>query len=128
MMLTSVRSAVFLSAIATMRPIAPAMHATLTRAEPPIDGRVTTIPTRLRLWYSESPELPFTTLVLADSTGKVVKLGGIEHGDTKLEIRAKIATTLFAGRYTVKWRTAGPDGHATAGTFAFTIDPPRHAR
>jgi methionine-rich copper-binding protein CopC len=128
MMLTFIRSTAFLAALGVLSPAAASMHATLTRAEPPVDGRTTTPPTRLRLWFSESPELPFTTLTLADSAGKVVKLGGIEHGDTQLEIRAKIAATLYAGRYTVKWRTAGPDGHATTGTFAFTIVPPQHMR
>jgi methionine-rich copper-binding protein CopC len=102
-------------------------HARLTRAEPAVDGHVTPAPTLLRLWFSEAPEVVFSKVTLTDSTGNDVKLGAIARGDTKLEIRAKIATALSVGRYTVNWRTAGPDGHATSGAFRFTVDAPRRA-
>jgi methionine-rich copper-binding protein CopC len=101
-----------------------APHASLTRAEPAVDSHTAVSPARVRLWFSEAPEVVFTRLTLNDSTGSAVTLGGVEHGDTKLEIRAKIAAPLHAGRYVVTWRTAGPDGQATTGTFKFTIDPP----
>jgi methionine-rich copper-binding protein CopC len=111
-------------AIGLLPPVRPP-HAALTRADPAIDGHTAVIPAAVRLWFSESPEVVFTRLTLSDSSGAPVKLGKVESGDTKLEIRAKIAGTMHAGRYVVNWRTAGADGHATAGHFTFTVDLPR---
>jgi methionine-rich copper-binding protein CopC len=119
-----IRIAVIISAFGVLVPRALDAHAMLTRAEPGVDGHVTTIPARLRLWFSEAPEIAFTTLTLADSGGGSIALGKVEKGDTKLEIRAPVAAKLARGRYTVSWRTAGPDGHATSGTFRFTVVAP----
>jgi copper resistance protein C len=99
-------------------------HATLTRAEPAVDGHTAASPARLRLWFSEAPEVVFSRVTMSDSAGTAVKLGPVERGDTKMEIRAKVIAPLHAGRYAVVWRTAGADGHATTGTFKFVIDPP----
>jgi len=122
-----IRIAVTISAIGLSVPRSLDAHAMLTRAEPAVDGRVTTSPARLRLWFSEAPEIAFTKLTLADSAGGSIALGKIERGDTKLEIRAPIATKLALGRYTVNWRTAAADGHPTSGTFKFTVVAPRWA-
>src|SRR5437868_6645548 len=76
-------------------------HATLTRAEPAVDGHTASSPARLRLWFSEAPEVVFSRVTLSDSAGTAIKLGPVERGDTKLEIRAKITAPLHAGRYAV---------------------------
>ncbi len=99
-------------------------HARLTRAEPAAGAHTPAAPTRLRLWFSEEPEVLFSRLSLSDSTGHTVKLGAIERGETRLEIRAKIDEPVRAGRYTVNWRTAGSDGHPTSGAFVFIVDAP----
>lgn len=104
-------------------PLVLSAHAKLTRAEPAVDSRTAAPPTRLRLWFSEAPEVVFTRLTLSDSGGAPVKLGAVERGDMKLEIRAKIVAPMHTGRYVVNWRTAGPDGHATSGAFSFTVEP-----
>src|SRR5579872_6161306 len=96
-------------------------HARLTRAEPAIDGHVAKSPARLRLWFSESPELAFTKLTLSDSARHVYALGKPERGESDLEVRATVATTLHPGRYTVNWRTAASDGHPTCGAFTFVV-------
>jgi methionine-rich copper-binding protein CopC len=103
-------------------PEALSAHAWLKRAEPAIDGRTAVPPTKLRLWFSEAPEVAFSRLTLTDSAGTPVKLGAVERGDTKLEIRANIAAPMRRGRYVVNWSTAGPDGHPTSGAFSFTVN------
>jgi len=110
-----------LLALATPVPLLWA-HARLTRADPAPNGHTAVVPTRLRLWFSESPEIAFTQVTLSDSARHAIKLGKVERGDTKLEVRAAVAGALHPGRYTVNWRTAAADGHPTSGAFTFTID------
>jgi hypothetical protein len=124
MMINTLRLLSGASAVALVS-FASARHATLTRTEPPVEGHIASAPAALRLWFSEAPEVVFTRLTLTDSSGAAVKLDKVEKGDTKLEIRSKVAGPMHAGRYVVTWRTAGPDGHATAGKFAFRVDSSR---
>ncbi len=79
-------------------------------------------PSGLSLWFSEAPEVKFTSLQLLDSAGTAMSLGDITHvnGDAT-GVTAKIASVLGRGRYTVVWRTAAADGHATNGEFSFVV-------
>ncbi|MGH7619840.1 MAG: copper resistance CopC family protein [Gemmatimonadaceae bacterium] len=122
--MNSLRSIMAALVVTFVAPAAPP-HAALTRAEPAVGGHTATAPKVLRLWFSEAPEVLFTRLALSDSSGVAVTLGKVQKGDTKLEIRSKIAGPMHAGRYAVTWRTAAADGHATSGTFAFTVDASR---
>src|SRR4029078_7975517 len=45
-----------------------------------------------------------------------------------MEITVEVPPNLPGGKYTVSWRTAAADGHASSGRFAFTLTlPPRAA-
>lgn len=100
-------------------------HARLVRSDPSADGSLSKAPTSLRLWFSERPELRFTTIGLSDSAGSPVQLGAVGRipGDA-MGLSASISTPLANGRYTVSWRTAADDGHPTSGTFAFVVAVP----
>ena len=47
-------------------------------------------------------------------------LGNTEVRDDK-SLVAMLPSELAAGAYTVRWRTAGDDGHTQRGEFAFTV-------
>ena len=86
----------------------------------PEDGAVlTTSPHHIQVWYTQSPDPAISRLVLEGHTGEVAL------GDTKVEedksLMAMLPSELSAGEYTVKWRTAGDDGHTQRGEFTFTI-------
>jgi putative copper export protein/methionine-rich copper-binding protein CopC len=100
-------------------------HARLVRSTPAIDGRVTVPPSALSLWFSEEPELRFTTIQLLDSTGAQVALGTIAkvQGD-KMGVTVPVTGAMSPGRYTVSWRTAAADGHATSSKFNFIVTAP----
>lgn len=55
----------------------------------------------------------------ADSTK--IEIGKPHPTDEPLSIAADLTKPLGAGRYLVVWRTAGDDGHAVRGKFAFTV-------
>ena len=89
-------------------------HARLVRSTPAVDGRVTAPPTAVSLWFSERPELRFTTIQLVDSAGAAIPLGAIAavQGDA-MAVTAPVTGAMTPGRYAVVWRTAASDGHAT---------------
>jgi Uncharacterized protein, homolog of Cu resistance protein CopC len=97
-------------------------HAHLVRSTPAVNGRVTTPPSALSLWFSEQPEVRFTSLQLLDSAGNAVSLGAVALiPGNSMGISAPVTGTMTAGKYTVVWRTAAADGHATSGKFAFVV-------
>jgi copper transport protein len=103
-------------------PVALLAHAHLERSDPSARDRLTTAPTAIRLWFSERPELGFTRvrLLAADSSevvlGPVARMNGEPMG-----VSIPIPTALPAGTYTVLWRTAAADGHATTGSYRFEV-------
>ena len=97
-------------------------HARLVRSTPADNARLTTLPTALSLWFSETPELRFTKIQLVDSAGAPIALGKVASipGDA-MGLRVPITGSLANGRYMISWRTAGADGHLTSGKLLFTI-------
>ncbi len=98
------------------------------RSTPSADSTLTTAPGSLTLWFSERPELKFSTLRLLDSAGLPVSLGAIAKlaGDPAA-LTAPISAPLANGRYTVQWRTAADDGHPTSGAYSFMVAVAGHA-
>jgi putative copper export protein/methionine-rich copper-binding protein CopC len=97
-------------------------HAHLLRSTPGANATLSAPPTSLSLWFSERPEVKFTTLQLLDSAGAAITLGEVTRLDGGANgLTAKISTTLAAGKYTVVWKTAAEDGHASNGKFSFVV-------
>ena len=101
-------------------------HAILRYSQPAAGARLTAPPRELRLTFSEAPELAITTIELLDAAGGVVALGRLSKADP-MTIVVPIAGVLAPGDYTVVWRTAAADGHATHGRFGFTLLAPAGA-
>jgi putative copper export protein/methionine-rich copper-binding protein CopC len=97
-------------------------HARLVRSIPAANSRLENPPIELKLWFSERPELQFTSIQLLDSAGRSVPLGAVaQAGSDRTGVVVPIAEPVGAGPYTVVWRTAAADGHGTNGRFAFAV-------
>ena len=83
---------------------------------------MTTPPTAIRLWFSERPELGFTRVQLRTANSTEITLGAATRlSDDPMGVAIAIPTALTPGSYTVLWRTAAADGHATTGSFTFEV-------
>src|SRR5256885_15492026 len=103
-------------------PISLFAHAHLRRSEPSARERLTSPPTAIRLWFSERPELGFTHVRLRGADSAEVSLGTASRmADDPMGVSLPIAAPVAAGVYTVLWRTAAADGHATNGSFSFEV-------
>lgn len=97
-------------------------HAHLTRSAPAANERLERSPDRVSLWFSENPELRFTSIGLHDSTDAAITVGPVAKivGDPS-GVVAPISAALGGGRYTVIWKTAASDGHPSTGKFSFVV-------
>jgi putative copper export protein/methionine-rich copper-binding protein CopC len=97
-------------------------HAHLTRSSPSANDRLDRSPDRLSLWFSERPELRFTSIQLHDSSDAAITIGAVAkiEGDPS-GVVVPIPMALTAGPYTVIWRTAASDGHPSSGKFTFSV-------
>jgi copper transport protein len=102
-------------------------HAKLVRSDPAANAVLAVQPSRLSLWFSERPEPKFTVVQLLDSTGAAIVLGQPVLDAKAMEITLDVPPNLRSGKYTVSWRTAAADGHASSGRFAFTLTLPPKA-
>jgi putative copper export protein/methionine-rich copper-binding protein CopC len=97
-------------------------HARLLRSTPAAHSRLDSAPTSLSLWFSERPELRFTSIQLLDSAGASIPLGTLAALTAEPPgVTAPIASRMINGRYTVVWRTAAADGHPTSGRYTFEV-------
>lgn len=96
-----------------------ALHTGFKRGEPAPNSRVTTPPTRIALWFTARPQVPFSRIQLTGPTGQVA-LGAVV-GDTGNSVRADVRGAMAPGEYRVEWQTAGPDGHTIRGEYSFAV-------
>ncbi|HEX5831022.1 MAG TPA: CopD family protein [Gemmatimonadaceae bacterium] len=98
-------------------------HGLLQRSVPARDARLAVAPRELRLTFNERVELAVAQLVLVGPDAREVPLGPLHHaGDSVRTLVADVLGPLVAGAYTVRWRTAGADGHPVNGEFGFVIE------
>jgi copper transport protein len=97
-------------------------HATLRRAEPPVDGRVPLPPRQLRLEFSEAvvPRTSRVDLMTPDSQRFALQVTGDSAMASVLV--AHVPELRVAGAFRVEWRLVGRDGHAVSGKYGFTVD------
>ena len=97
-------------------------HGRLKSSRPAAGARLTQVPASLRLDFSESPDLTFTSVRLLSSAGRDIPLGAVAYAaDSRRSIDVRVAAALEPGTYTVIWLMAGDDGHPMRGRFDFTI-------
>ena len=101
-----------------------AAHAELASSDPAPNASVEVAPDRLTITFSEpiDPERAFVDLLDA-SQGRVAGVGPVEVSADGQTARVSLPD-LAAGVVTVSYQVVSTvDGHATAGRFAFLVDP-----
>lgn len=99
-------------------------HNRLVKAEPAVEGTVSASPKQIRLWFKEAPEAKVSGITLLSVRGKdstAVPLGPVHGTDAATSIAADLPKPIPSGRYAVRWRTSGKDGHVIRGQFGFTL-------
>jgi methionine-rich copper-binding protein CopC len=101
---------------------AAAFHLTLKESFPGKDETLVTAPDKVSLTFSAkvNVKLSAISILAADST-EIAKLA-VTAGPKPTMLEAVVPRRLAGGRYIIRWRTAGADGHAMRGAFGFAIN------
>lgn len=100
-----------------------AFHAVLVKAIPAVDATVAVAPTELTLWFNERPDASLSNIRLIASDSSVVLVSGTHAVADSMALMTVVRGPLTPGKYTVTYRTAGPDGHVMRGSYKFTYQP-----
>ena len=113
-----------LSAVLLATATAPAgarFHTKLTKSNPSADTTLTASPRTIELWWNEKPEASLTTVTVQGADSAKAELGKIRVSEDLMGVATDVAKPLAPGKYVVKWKTAGKDGHAVRGSYNFSI-------
>ena len=103
----------------------PLVHNHLVKSSPSSGDTVAASPAEIKLWFSERPEVAFTSATLIRGTPDSARIGPLKAAttDDSLAVRLAVPSVLTPGTYVVAWRTASRDGHAIRGRFNFIVTP-----
>ena len=106
-------------AIVLIAAVTVAAHMAYSKSVPGKDAALAESPAQLRVWFTQDPEPALSQLSLEGPDGEVA-IGKTTVSEERALV-AEVTSTLGPGSYTVKWRSAGNDGHVQRGDFAFTV-------
>lgn len=83
---------------------------------------VTAAPTAIKLYFTEAVKASVSGIKLLASDSSSVELAPLTLGTEKIApLVATVKGKMVDGKYRVKWRTLGTDGHAMTDEFTFTV-------
>ncbi len=99
-------------------------HGRLKSSTPAAGAHLGQAPTQLRLDFSESPDLTFTSVRLFSASGREIALGPVGYApDSRRAIIIRVTGAMEAGTYLVMWQMGGDDGHPVRDRFEFVVAP-----
>ncbi len=108
-------------ALAMLSVVSVLAHLAPTKSLPEAEAVLTDTPDQVQVWFTQEPDPAVSRLTLEGPAG------GIDIGETTVakdkSLRADVSVQLVPGGYTLKWRTAGDDGHVRRGDIAFRVRP-----
>jgi hypothetical protein len=96
-------------------------HPVVKSATPPDGAVLTSVPTEIRITFSEKLLPTFSGLEVKDQEGRVVARGKAVAGDDKTQLVAPVIQLLKPGLYKVEWHAVSADTHRVKGQYSFTV-------
>lgn len=104
------------------------LHTELKSSDPAKDTVLAEPPARITLTYTTGVQLALSSASVQPSTADAatVSAGTLRYlaDDRRDVLVLPLPEPLGGGGYTVKWTTAGPDGHPISGDFGFRVELP----
>lgn len=96
-------------------------HASLKSSNPEAGATLEAAPKAITLTFNEKIEEAFSSITIADASGKAVAPGKAAVDTANPAILRLAIPALTSGAYTVTWAVAGHDGHRRKGEFKFSV-------
>ena len=101
--------------------VADARHLRLVSSFPSADTTLTASPDTIRLTYSQATDLAVSRVRVESKSGDAVKVSRPVASDDAKTLTAAVEQQLGSGAYTIRWSTAGDDGHVLRGSIDFAV-------
>ena len=99
-------------------------HSSFVRSDPKADAALTTVPSEIRIWFSEPIKVGLSTFEVHDASGKQVDQRDLRADEKEPAlVRLSLAPGLAAGVYKVTWSAVAQDMHVGKGGFSFQVRP-----
>jgi copper resistance protein C len=96
-------------------------HVELDHASPAVGSTITTAPTEVALWFTESLEPAFSAIEVRNADGAPVQVDkAVVDPANRTQLRVPLKP-LPPGTYKVIWRVLSVDTHRTQGDFTFRV-------
>jgi copper transport protein len=100
-------------------------HANLERSDPPNNAELDQAPSQIRMWFSESVAINFSSVRLLDINGQEVVGLGLTLDASNPRLVVVSLPKLGNGIYSLNWNIlSGSDGHASDGLLVFGVNLP----
>jgi copper transport protein len=99
-------------------------HAKLLRSDPAQGARLPAPPSRIRLVFSERPELALSSLKLVDPRGDTISLQTLYRDTADANVLIGDITGTEPGNYQIIWSAAASDGHPSRGVLSYSVAAP----
>lgn len=99
-------------------------HSSFVRSDPKADAALTTVPSEIRIWFSEPIKVGLSTFEVHDAAGKQIDRRDLRADEKESAlVRLSLAPGLTAGVYKVSWSAVAQDMHVGKGGFSFQVRP-----
>lgn len=112
--------AMVLIVVAALATVSVAAHMSVAKSVPAANATLTAVPAQLQIWFTQPPD-PAISRIQLFGPSEPVKVSGVRAGSDRSLVADVIGPAPGAGRYRVRWQSAGDDGHVQRGEFAFTV-------
>lgn len=95
-------------------------HMKVAKAIPAPESTVSSPPRSVQIWFTQQPDAAVSRLEVSGPALKPVQLTGV-HAMPDKSLMGTVPADLADGVYTLRWQSAGDDGHVQKGEYTFTV-------
>ncbi len=115
----SIRSVLCVACALVALTVSLGAHMAMEKADPARDTTLAVAPKQVQLWFTQKPDLKVTKIELQGPSGPI-KLAPA-HMMGAMSVMVGVDGEVADGAYTVRWQSAGDDGHVQKGEYAFHL-------
>jgi copper resistance protein C len=96
-------------------------HAFVDHTEPAVGSQIHTLPTQVKIWFTETLEAAFSKIQVFDISDREIDRRDVKIDPLNPALLTVSLPELKPGRYKVVWRAVSVDTHVTTGNFTFEL-------
>ena len=96
-------------------------HAFVDHTEPAVGSQIHSVPSQVKIWFTEKLEPAFSKIQVFDNSGREIDRRDVKIDQSNAALLTVSLPELKPGNYKVVWRAVSVDTHVTTGNFTFEL-------